>query len=356
MTHPDEHHTGQSHGAAPGLTNLDAARLLLDTLGVNTNDLLQSPSEQPIPTIAEYVPIVAAAVPAGTRTAYLPYWRRAATYWPHQRLDQITPTDIGTFAEHTRTHALTRRNSRDGRSAAEHAIAALRCLYHHAANDRHTGGNPARTVPKPRRHPSPRTALRAHQLTQIQHVAATTGNDPVLDILLLRLHIETACRRGGALNLRPRDLEPAECLIRLREKGGTTRWQPVSPTLMRHLQSHIDNRPPRPTEAPAPVDVVELPLLRYRNGRPITRRRYDHLWNRIGRELPWVATQQISTHWLRHTTLTWIERHHGHAIARAYAGHTTPKNSTDTYTHATLTELASALAHLTGETHPLAEL
>jgi hypothetical protein len=41
--------------------------------------------------------------------------------------------------------------------------------------------------------------------------------------------------------------------------------------------------------------------------------RYDHLWTCIGRHLPWVATQQISTHWLRHTTLTWVERNFGYA-------------------------------------------
>ena len=28
----------------------------------------------------------------------------------------------------------------------------------------------------------------------------------------------------------------------------------------------------------------------------------------LGRHLPWVRTQQISTHWIRHTTLTWVER------------------------------------------------
>jgi integrase/recombinase XerC len=49
-------------------------------------------------------------------------------------------------------------------------------------------------------------------------------------------------------------------------------------------------------------------LLRYRDGRPVTYRRYDGLWVRIGRHLPWARTQQISTHWLRHTTLTWVER------------------------------------------------
>jgi len=46
-------------------------------------------------------------------------------------------------------------------------------------------------------------------------------------------------------------------------------------------------------------------LLRYTDGRPVTYRRFDGLWARIGRHLPWSCTQQVSTHWLRHTTLTW---------------------------------------------------
>ena len=62
-------------------------------------------------------------------------------------------------------------------------------------------------------------------------------------------------------------------------------------------------------------------LLRYRNGRPITSRRYDGLWARIGRVLPWVRTQQISMHWIRHIVLTWVERQFGFAVAQAYAGH-----------------------------------
>ena len=37
---------------------------------------------------------------------------------------------------------------------------------------------------------------------------------------------------------------------------------------------------------------------------------------------PGCATQQISMHWIRHTTLTWVERNFGYAVARAYAGHT----------------------------------
>ena len=98
-------------------------------------------------------------------------------------------------------------------------------------------------------------------------------------------------------------------------------------------------------------------LLRYADGRPITSRRYDHLWTRLGRQLPWVRTQQVSTHWIRHTTLTWVERNFGYAVARAYAGHTDGSGeigATSTYVRANLSEVAAALAALTGEPHPLA--
>lgn len=123
------------------------------------------------------------------------------------------------------------------------------------------------------------------------------------------------------------------------------RWQPVSPTLMRHLQSHAEQRGAEGGQ-----------LLRYRSAEPITARRYDHLWHRLGQHLQWVATQQISTHWLRHTMLTWVERHFGYAVARAYAGHTDSGGdaTTTTYIRATLTEIATALAALTNEEHPLA--
>jgi site-specific recombinase XerD len=213
---------------------------------------------------------------------------------------------------------VARRNARGGRGAAEHFIAALRCLYRHAEADGHipTGENPARKVAKPRRLPSTRRAVPDTRLAEINHLAATTGNDPALDALLLRLHTETACRRGGVLALRPADLDPDQSLIRLHEKGETVRWQSVSPTLMAYLQQHAEQR-----GAPANGQ-----LLRYADGRPITSRRYDYLWVRIGRHLPWVATQQISTHWLRHTTLTWVERNFGYdvVVGQGVADHEDP--------------------------------
>jgi integrase len=129
-----------------------------------------------------------------------------------------------------------------------------------------------------------------------------SGHDTALDALLLRLHVETACRVGGALALRMRDLDLRLCLVLLREKGGTQRWQPVSPTLATALARHALDR-----GATGPDD----PLLRGRNHRPITRSRYDSLWQRIHSALPWTAAQGVTTHWLRHTTLTWVERNYG---------------------------------------------
>ncbi|WP_235876720.1 site-specific integrase [Saccharopolyspora terrae] len=124
-----------------------------------------------------------------------------------------------------------RRNGRGGRGAAEHLIAAIRCLYNHAVADKliTEADNPAKNATKPRRLASTRRGIPDNRLNEINHVAATTGDDPALDTLILRLHIETACRRGGALALTLRDLDPDQCLIRLHEKGETVRWQPVPP-------------------------------------------------------------------------------------------------------------------------------
>ncbi len=329
-------------------TDVEAARIVLQRLGVRPEDLINGDATSTAtPTFGEYIPRLRTAVPAGTSRAYASYWRRIETLWHDRRLDEPTSSELKQLVETARTQAIVRRNSRGGRSAAEHMVAAIRCLYRHAHDDGYLAftNSPATTLTKPRRGPSPRGALTDEQLSQIVRIAETTGNDPELDALILRLHIETACRRGGALALRPKDVDRDQCLLWLREKDQSDRWQPISPTLTNALLAH----------ATRGIDP-DGQLLRYRNGKPITGRRYDHLWNRIGRHLPWVRTQQITAHWLRHTTLTWVERNSGYAIARAYAGHSREAGkvgTTMTYVRATLSETASALSALTGEPHPL---
>ncbi|MEV0769617.1 tyrosine-type recombinase/integrase [Nocardia salmonicida] len=321
-----------------------AARLLLTQMGLSPADLV-IPDAQ-MPTFGELIPKVRARLSEGTLRTYNTHFDHLLAQWANCGLDEPSKTDLEEIASRIQADARVNRASRGGTSAVEHFISATRCVYRYAED---TGwirpsDNPARKLAMPVRQPSHRQAIPSNQLTEICTVAATTGNDPELDSLILRLHIETACRRGGALALRPHDLDPDQCLIYLREKDGADRWQPVSPTLMRHLIAHSDDRDsPRTGQ-----------LLRYGTGKPITGRRFDHIWNRVGQTLPWVASQGISTHWLRHTTLTWVERTFSYAVAQKYAGHHSKSNGTTaTYVKSDLTEVAAALAVLTGETHPL---
>ncbi len=190
--------------SVPSAADLDAARLLLARLGVSPADLLAAGEQRPpAPTFAEYIPVVRATVAEATRRVYGTYWNRIVEHWGPRRLDEPAPSEVNQLAEHVKNNVVTRRNARGGRSAAEHLIAALRCIYRHAENDGHikASENPALKVAKPRRLPSTRRAVPDTRLAEINQVAATTGNDSALDTLILRLHTETACRRGGALAL-----------------------------------------------------------------------------------------------------------------------------------------------------------
>ncbi|MHA4950888.1 tyrosine-type recombinase/integrase [Micromonospora saelicesensis] len=332
-----------------GNSEVEAVRLLLDRLGLTAEELLKGASpKKEVPTFDEYIPHVSLAVAAGTRRVYGTYWRRVGEVWGKRRIDEPSPMEIKQFAETMKKTVVIRRNSRGGRTAAEHFISAMRCLYAYAVTDGliSAATNPAARVPKPRRLASTRRALSEAQLRSINEVASSTGNDPQLDALLLRLHEETACRRGGALALTRSDVDVEQCLVQLHEKGETVRWQPVSPTLARSLVEHYDDRA---------TSGFNRQVLRYQSGAPVTRRRYDYLWNRLGKNLSWVATQQVSTHWLRHTTLTWVERNFGYGIARAYAGHDSRSaaGTTSTYVKADVYEVARALSALTGEDHPM---
>lgn len=342
----------EARGSAT-LKDIEAARLLLDKMGISLADLQAAPVVAEAPPFRDYVPRVSEAVSKGTRRAYGSYWDLVIREWGSRRIDEPTALEISQLAEKVKASAVRRANSRGGRSAAEHLIGALRCMYRFAVADRiiAASDNPAAQVDKPRRLRSTRMALPDGRLAQVCDFAGRTGNDPALDALLLRFHIETACRPGGALSLVPDGLDREQCLVRLHEKGETLRWQPVSPTLMSHLSSHAERRGGL---------VSETGLFRYVSGQPITSRRYDYLWKRLGENLPWVAQLHVSTGWIRHTTLTWVERNFGFATAQAYAGHedngrgARPMAAMATYVRADLPEIAAALSVLSGERHPLA--
>jgi integrase/recombinase XerC len=162
---------------APGTTTatsaeVDAARLLLARMGLSPTDLLATPRVRPpVPTFTEYISIVSAAVTEGTRRVYGYYWNRIHDHWGHRRLDEPTPSQIKQLVEHVKVNVVARRNARGGRSAGEHLIAALRCLYRHAEDDGlidpDPADNPASKVTKPRRLPSTRRAVAETRLGEI---------------------------------------------------------------------------------------------------------------------------------------------------------------------------------------------
>ncbi|GAA3523275.1 hypothetical protein GCM10022222_01570 [Amycolatopsis ultiminotia] len=329
-----------------------AAKALLDTLGVSPEALANTGTTRPtMPTFTEYVPKALSNASPKSAQMWTVYLKVLTDEWPARYIDEPTATDITGLAKTVQLRSAQRNNSRGGHGARANFIDAVKFLYRCAVADRliSSADNPAHLLRKPPQRQSARRPLAPAQLADIAQAAANSGRDPALDALILRLHTETACRRGGALRLRRGDLDTTQLTIRLHEKGNTVRDQPISPTLMRALLTHADQR----GGAQDPTGQ----LLRRRNQKPITEDHYYWMWRRIGARLPWVAALGVSSHWLRYTTLTWVERNFSYAVAAAYAGHShtnARSGTTLTYVGATIEEVATALAALTGEPHPLA--
>jgi hypothetical protein len=135
------------HPEASRQAVVEAALVLLERMGLTQADLAAVPQPcKPVPTFAEYVPVVSAAVSPGTRRAYGSYWNRVLEHWGGRRLDEPTLSEIRQLMAYVKTHAVARRNARGGRSAEEHLVAALRCLYQRAVDDEliAQADNPAR--------------------------------------------------------------------------------------------------------------------------------------------------------------------------------------------------------------------
>ena len=182
------------------------------------------PTARPsVPTFAEYIPIVSAAVTEGTRRVYGSYWNRIQQHWGHQHLNEPTPSEIKQLVEHVKVNVVPRRNARGGRSAGEHLIAALRCLYRHAEADGlvDSADNPVSKVARPHRLPSTRRAVADTRLAEINHIAATTGN---VDGAGGRGHARVASSSVHSW-LSPRCSFPASASSAARNAVLQTRWK-----------------------------------------------------------------------------------------------------------------------------------
>ena len=197
------------------------------------------------------------------------------------------------------------------------------------------------------------------QLADVFRAVGAGGDDPEFDTLLVWFHYETGARRGGAIALRIGDLLDATGQVRMREKGDTDVLQPVTADLLATLRAHAVARGGSRCDVDSPDYDPSAPALYFRpraNGtvRPLTDRRYDTLFGRLQRTIPWAGDTQFTAHGLRYTGTAKVERIGGTQVARRFARHA-ERSDTDRYAAASTTELVSAFVKFTGEPHQLAD-
>jgi integrase len=275
----------------------------------------------------------------------------------------------------------------DGRHAIENFKNALSAVYGIAIDDPTVAGihtNLALKVTCQKRPDIERRAYTTEQIEEIWQALFTSGSTDVeLDMLIVWCMLELGARRGGPIMLTVADLMLHSNAVRLGEKNNKIDEQPASPALIMTLLDHALRRGGNIVVAttagldPAdvtPLDVLEgrarlnteMPVLYYQPKRirtadddgnivttftphPLSRKRFETLFNRLKRELPWLDEMHGRPHDLRRTGATFIERAFGTAVAQRWLRHTV-KSAIGTYVAAGDDEVRDAHAWWTGQT------
>lgn len=317
-----------------------ALRAVAEQFGASCGDLeriARTLGESAVPTIGDFAPSATALLTGRTATTYRHHIERLVRELGDQRLDRVSTLELEQLAVDTRLDAVRLHDGRHGFGAQESFVNATRFVFACALKAGHLRENPAAGLQRPRRRRSVRRALSSEELQALFQAVLATSRDPELDILLLAFARETACRREGILNLRLRDLQTTPSVL-LYEKFDEEREIPVTAGLRAALLAHHAAR----------RDGGDA-VFRYRNGSRLTDRRFDTLFQRVGRQLPWVHTLGVSLHWIRYSTLTDVRMLAGERVAAAYAGHGDSSGGvTSIYTRATFAELQDVHRRLFG--------
>jgi site-specific recombinase XerD len=241
---------------------------------------------------------------------YVKSLHRLRAWAGDQDADSVHADDVMTWARRAREEAIADPRARHGAGAQEAFILATRAVYMRAIRAGLVRHNPVDDVRMPTRPATRRTALGCEQLEQVRLTLLAHSRDPALDDLVFQLLRETACRRGGAVRLSMDDLGRATRTVQLVEKYDKQRWLPVSAHLMHRLAGHAEDR----------HHAGCTRVLHRSDGGHLNGRWFERFAHRI-QQLPWAGELGVSAHWLRHTTLTDIERVAGVRVAAAYAGH-----------------------------------
>lgn len=305
--------------------------------------------------VREFYPRAVSACPRKSLPTYRIGFRRLVDAHGDTLLSDVTPLDLVVLRDEVRRHVGERRvaealargrllRSGDpdayGRGAAENFVRAVRFFFRCAVLDGRLEVSPAAGLQAPRRPNAPERPLTDEELAELQFVCAATGDDPELDGLLFEFLRHTACRREGTLNLRVGDLHADDCRVTVTEKNGQTRELPLRRDVIVRLLAHAARR-----GAQSRVDAV----FRYKNGRPLSRRRFNTLFDRLDKNTTWSEPLDVGPHWLRHTTLDDVRRVADVRVAQSYAGHRDDASGAiGRYTKPTFDELAAAYEAIFG--------
>lgn len=199
-----------------------------------------------------------------------------------------------------------------GQGAAENFVRAARFFFRYAVAARWIGQSPADELTAPPRQDAPERPLTERELQDIWSAATGTGRDPDLDGLLLTFLRHTAARREGCLNLTLDHLDHGRLSVVLPEKRGRTRELPLRKSLLAELDAFGRARG---------ADGIGSPVFRYKSGVPLTRRRFNSIFDRVDRHVGWTEPLDVGAHWIRHTTLADIAAVSDVRVAAAFAGH-----------------------------------
>jgi site-specific recombinase XerD len=280
-----------------------------------------------MPTVREVADRALAAVSDKSRPTYATGIRLLASRLGDRPADTVTLADLERLRDQERrrvgaaTVARARATGRRlasydadayGRGTAENFVRATRFVFTYACKDGFLDHSPAQQLRAPRRAKAPERPLTVQELADIWHAATSTGDDPALDGLLLTFLRHTAARREGAINLTLGALRERRRSVVLTEKNGDTRELPLAGWLLADLSRFAWSRGARRDGDP---------VLRYHTGAPLTRRRFNTLFDRVDREVGWTEPLDVGAHWIRHTTLADIAAVSDIRVAAAFAGH-----------------------------------
>jgi len=315
----------------------DQQRAVIEALDFSPDDLrcLDSVLEagQRMVTVRQVAEALLAVLPRHHR--YAKSLDRLLNWAGDDDAAKVCTDDVRGWAHRAGTEAQADPRARHGVGAQEAMVLATRAAFASAISSGLLRYNPALGCPLPDRPPTRRTALSAGQLEGAHLALLAHSRDPELDVLVFGFLRETGCRRQGAVRLRRDDLAPATRTVRLVEKYAKQRWMPVSANLMDRLLAHSTRR----------HDGCGFVLHRVDGGH-LNDKWFEGFAQRI-QNLSWAAELGVSAHWLRHTTITDIERIAGMRVAATYAGHSDGTfGVTGTYTKVSPEELRIAHARL----------